>query len=181
MRPDTVARRYARALFALADENGALEDVARALQAVVRLLEVPEVGRVLTGPLGREPKRAILRRIAEDAGAPDILRDFLLLLSERDRLVSVAGINTVYGSLLDRRQGIIRAVVRSAAPLSQEALEDITRCFSVLTDKRVVPRVVLEEELIAGIVVEIEGRVYDGSVRAQLDRLRQEMAEGDRG
>jgi len=179
MRPDAVARRYARALFMLADENGILEDVAKALQAIVRILEVPEVGRVLTGPLGREPKRRIVGRIAQDAGAPTILLDFLMLLSDRDRLGSVPGITAVYGALLDQRQNIIRAVVRSATPLSQEVLEDIIRRFSAMTNKRVVPAVDVDEELIAGIVVEIEGRVYDGSVRAQLDRLQRQMAAGD--
>lgn len=178
MRPDTVARRYARALFAIADEKSELEAVGKALEAIARLVEVPELGRVLTSPLGREQKRSLLKGLAEQLKAPRVLRDFLLLLSEHDRLVSLAGIAAVYGALFDRRQGITRAIVRSAAPLSDEALEEVTAAFSKVTGRRVIPRVIVDQELIAGLVVEVEGRVYDGSVRTQLERLQRCMAEG---
>lgn len=179
MRPDTVARRYARALFAIADEKNELETVGKALEAIARLVEAPELGRVLTGPLGREQKRRLLESLADELRAPGILRDFLLLLSEHDRLVSLAGIAVVYGALVDRRQGVTRAIVRSAAPLDEEALAEVTAAFGKVTGQRVMPSVVVEEDLIAGVVVEVEGRVYDGSVRTQLERLQRRMAEGN--
>ncbi len=73
----------------------------------------------------------------------------------------------------------IRAGVRSATPLSEEMLAEVTRVFDRVTGKRVVATVAVEPELIAGVVVEVGGRVYDGSVRTQLEKLHRQMASGE--
>ena len=178
MRPDAVARRYARALFALAEEQGTLDPVGASLAATARLLENPEVARVLTGPLARERKQELLRDIGASAGAPPALRDFLQLLAERDRLRRLSAIQAVFDELVDRRRGRTRATMRSAAPLPPDALAELTRVFGALTGKQVIAEVRVEPELLAGVIVEVEGRVYDGSLRTQLGKLRHQMASG---
>lgn len=178
MRPDTVARRYARALFELAEEQGTVDAVHVALVAIAELLEDRRVARVLTGPVARERKQELLRTIATNAGAPPALRDFLQLLAERHRLRRLSAIRAVFDELVDRRCGRTRAVVRSAAPLPPDALAELTRVFGALTGKQVIAEVGIEPELLAGVIVEVAGRVYDGSLRTQLGKLRQQMASG---
>jgi F-type H+-transporting ATPase subunit delta len=62
------------------------------------------------------------------------------------------------------------------AALSAADLERLTAVFSSLVGKRVVPELVIDDSLIAGVVVEVEGRVFDGSVRSSLQRLGERMA-----
>ena len=57
-------------------------------------------------------------------------------------------------------------------------LAEITRTFSAITNKQVVAQVEIVPDLIAGVIVEVEGRVYDGSLRTQLGKLHQQMATG---
>jgi F-type H+-transporting ATPase subunit delta len=178
MRPDAIARRYARALFGLADSQGSLEQVGSALAKTSDAIAEPEVMRVLTGPLSRERKRELLLKIIEAVAAPAVVRDFFLLLAERDRLRHAPAMRAVFERLLDARQGITRATIRSAAPVSPDVLEDVVRVFSGITGKRVVAEVQVVPELIAGIIVDVEGRVYDGSLRTQLGKLHQQMATG---
>jgi F-type H+-transporting ATPase subunit delta len=176
MRPDAVARRYARALFRLAEEQGTVDSTGAALAVTAELVADPQVARVLMGPVARERKRELLRDIATNTGAPLPLSNFLQLLGERDRLRHLNAIRVVFDELVDRRCGRTRATVRSAVVLQPDALAELTRVFGALTGKQVIAEVRVEPELLAGAIVEVEGRVYDGSLRTQLGKLRHQMA-----
>jgi F-type H+-transporting ATPase subunit delta len=176
VRPDAIARRYARALLELAESAGIVDQIGAALVTVDGLLADPRVARVLGAPLARERKEEVLRSLVEAIDAPPLLRDFLRLLVERDRLDHAPAIRTSYETFVDQRRNRTRAAVRTATPLPEEAVNEIVRVFGNVTGKQVLPEVRVEPELIAGVVVEIEGRVYDGSVRTQLGKLRQQMA-----
>ncbi len=176
MRPDAIARRYARALFALAKTQGCLDAVDTALGVVTDALTQPSVMRVLTGPVQRDRKRSLLLEIIDNANAPTVVRDFFLLLSDHGRLRHAEVIRTVFDGLLDRERGIIRAVIRSATALAGDVVDEITQAFSTITRGQVVANVEVDPELIAGVIVEVEGRVYDGSLRTELGKLQHQMA-----
>ena len=178
MRSDTVARRYGRALFSLAKSQGALDAVGAALATIADVLVDPNVMRMLTGPVTRERKREFLTKIVQSANAPAMLRDFMLLLVDNERIRHTPTIRGVFGSLLDAERGITRATIRSAAPLTPEMVEQVTRTFGTITGKQVVARVEVVPDLIAGVIVEVDGKVYDGSLRTELDKLQQQMATG---
>jgi F-type H+-transporting ATPase subunit delta len=176
MKTHAVARRYARALFALAEEQGIVDAVATALATTAELLEDPRVGRVLAGPVARQSKQELLRNIAARSAAPPPLRDLLLLLVERARLSQVSAIRAVFDQLVDRKRGRTRAKVRSAATLADDTLAELTKVFGAVTGKQVLADVQVDPELLAGVIVEVDGRVYDGSLRTQLGKLRRQMA-----
>jgi F-type H+-transporting ATPase subunit delta len=178
MRADAIARRYARAIFELADQQGALDAVAAALASAAALLEDERTATVLTGPVPREQKHQLLRAISDNLGAPPIFRDLLLLLADHHRIDHLGAIRAVFDALVDQRRGRIRAHVRSATPLPNDLLAEVTRVFGEVTRKDILADVTVDPALLAGIVVEIGGRVYDGSLRTQLGKLRQQMAEG---
>jgi F-type H+-transporting ATPase subunit delta len=178
MRPDAVARRYARALFELAREQSELDRVQAALAAVARLLDDPALARALTGPITGSRRIAWLREIADQTGAPAAFASFLQLLEERDRLRHLPAIRTVFDALVDERNGVTRAAVRSADALADAVVAQIADTFSGITGKTVKVEVEVAPELIAGIIVEVDGRVYDGSLRTQLAKLHRQMAAG---
>ena len=150
--------------------------MARALAATTALLEDERVAYVLTGPVPREHKQQLLRTISDNVGAPPSFRDLLLLLADRDRIRQLAAIREVFDALVDKSRGRTRAHVASAVPLTQELLTRLTGVFSELTGKQVIAETTVDPELLAGAIVEIDGRVYDGSLRTQLAKLRQQMA-----
>lgn len=178
MRPGAIARRYARALFALAKTQGSLDAVGAALATTTDVVAEPSVMRVLTGPVTREKKRALLLKIVETTGAPAVIRDFLSLLADHGRLQYVEAIRTVFDGLLDRERGITRATIRTATNLPQDALDEIERTFSGITGRQVLAEVEVVPDLIAGVIVEVDGRVYDGSLRTELGKIQQQMATG---
>jgi F-type H+-transporting ATPase subunit delta len=178
MRPDAIARRYARALFELAEQQGTLEQVRDALAGTVGVLSDSGVMRILTGPVSRERKRALVSRIADLAAAPPVVRDFLLVVAEHDRLDHASAIRVVFDAMVDAKNGVTRATIRSAAPLAPDMVDQVTRVFGDITGRRVVAKVDVDPALIAGMIVEVGGRVYDGSLRTQLDKLQHQMATG---
>jgi F-type H+-transporting ATPase subunit delta len=105
------------------------------------------------------------------------LSNFLRILAENDRLHALADIENAYQRLLDRAMGRVRARVQSAAPLTEEETKALVDAFSRLTHLTVVPTVELEPELLGGVVVEIEGQVYDSSLKTQLRRLGEVLAQ----
>ncbi len=176
MKSHAVARRYARALFALAEEQGVVDAVGAALTTTAELLEDPRVGRVLAAPVSQEKKRELLRTIAAKTMAPTVFRDLLLLLVERARLNQLSAIRAVFDQLVDRKRGRTRAKVRSAVVLTDDTLAELTKVFGTVTGKQVLADVQVDPELLAGVIVEVDGRVYDGSLRTQLGKLRRQMA-----
>lgn len=178
MRPDTVSRRYARALFQLAEEQGEIDVVAKGLAAATAIAENPDVAKVLHGPLDAKRKRGFVESIAAEIGASDPFKSFLLLLTDHGRLSHLGSIRSVFDALVDERRGILRAHVRSATTLPDDVLAELSRVFGAMTGKQVVAEVRVDPSLIAGVVVEIEGKVYDGSLQTQLRKLEQHMATG---
>ncbi len=123
MRPDAIARRYARALFSLAKARGSLDDVGAALRRATEALIDPKVMRVLTGPVPRDRKRALLGKIVELVAAPSVVSDFLFLLADHGRLSHADAILSVFDVRLDHEHGITRARIQSATPLSPDLLD----------------------------------------------------------
>jgi len=176
-RPGSSARRYAEALFQLADRDGAVEPWLRELQSaaasfsdegVVRSLEDPAV------PLGAR-ERAVGEALA---GSPPQVRNLVLLLLRRDRLELLARVATEYKRLYDRREGITEAHVTSAAPLHKDEIDAIGRRLESLTGGHVEMDLGVDPALLGGIVVRLGDQLLDGSVRGRLERLRAQLASG---
>jgi F-type H+-transporting ATPase subunit delta len=81
-----------------------------------------------------------------------------------------------YQGLVDRSLGRVRAVVRAASPLDDASVEQIRSMLEQISKKKVLVSVAVDPTLLAGVSVEIEGRVYDGSARTQLVHLARSMA-----
>ncbi len=174
----SVARRYSRALFALAKKDGALESTAQELAAAAAVAAHPSVRQVLRNPLISPQRRQdIARIIIDELKSSDLVQRFLRLLADNQRLGDLPGIERHFGELLDAELGRVRVVVRSAVALEDQQLNDIVATFTRLTGKTVLPTVEIDPELLGGVVVEAEGRVYDGTVKTQFARIAKQLAE----
>ena len=172
------ARRYAKALLSLAQEQEAGETIGEQLAQVAQLFTDLELAKILGLPaLPLRARQGIVEQVVSQASPHDTFVKFLHVLADNNRLRDLVDIDGAYQGLLDQVLGRIRAQIRSAATLSEEEAQIITAAFSRLTKKTVETSFAVETELLGGIIVEIEGRVYDASLKTQLARLESRLAQ----
>lgn len=180
MRATAAARRYARALFAIARESDAVESIRSELARMAALFESePALHRALFRPLHPvKERRAVLGSVCERLGVDATVRRFLVYLIDQRRLVVFDAIRAHYDQLADEAAGRVQAEVLTAAPLGDAQRERLRGALAARTGRRVDLAVRIDPELIGGIVAVVGHRVFDGSLRKQLHRLRETLTRG---
>jgi len=180
MRSSAAARRYARALFSLAQEDGRVADVQDELTQFSTLLEQnQELHTALFQPLHpAAERRAVLVGVCERLGLQPNVRNFFTFLVDQRRLVDFEGIREEYERLANEAAGRTRASVVSAAPLSAGDRERLERALSARTGGVVELDVDVDPALIGGVIAKVGALVFDGSLRTQLNQLRASLTKG---
>lgn len=170
--------RYAKALLSLAREQNLTESVGTELAKVAEVLADPTLTRTLALPnLSPKTRKDVAEQLIKNLTPSDLLGNFLRVLAENDRLKDFLAIERAYQNLLEKMLGRVRAKIRVTTQLSDDELKALVDVFSRLTQKTVIPTVELDPDLLGGVVVEIEGRVYDASLKTQLQRLGETLAQ----
>lgn len=172
-----VAENYAEALFELAGNAGQLEEYGRWITATARALEgSPTAQAALVSPkVTKAFKAGLMAATLERAGAPAEFVRYLLAVGRRGRQGALGKIAEAYGALMDRHHNRVRAsvvVARAPDPALEEA---ITASLGSLLGQQVVATFSVDPEILGGAVVRVGDRVYDGSVRRRLVRLKQQL------
>jgi F-type H+-transporting ATPase subunit delta len=180
MRAGAGARRYARALFALAAEEDRVAELRRELDALVDLIDrTPELAHAIFRPLHpAAERRRVLRATCERIGASATLQRFCAFLVDQRRVVELAEIRATYGELADAAAGRVRAQVVSASPLSDAQRERLRRALAARTGRELELEIAVDTSLLGGAIATVGGLVFDGSLRAQLDQLRSSLMRG---
>lgn len=173
---EIVARRYGQALYELAEEKGSLDTVAADAAELRRAwTQSEELREVMARPeIAPEGKKAIWKDLLADSADPD-LRSLLYLLTDKNRLNFLTEILDFFERLLRQRSGEVMASVRTAQPLRAEQEEELKQSLSRMLDKKVTLQVTVDEALLGGLVVRIEDRMFDGSLRSRLTGLTERM------
>ena len=173
-----VARRYATALADVAtargeaqEVRGELNDWAEMMQSNDQLLEV---FRNPTIPY--EQKRKVLTTLITRARVRPTTANFLQVLLQNQRLADLGEVNTRFAQILDERSGMVSAEVTTARPVAQSAQDALRAKLTTMTGQNVRLNFTTDEELIGGIVTRIGSTIYDGSVRNQLQQVRDRLA-----
>ena len=174
-----VARRYARAVFELAKEEGNLAEVTKELTAVAEAYEASTDFQALelTPGLTDEDRTAVVAAIAQQAGGGELTVRTLQLLAERQRLSVLPDLVELLGEMADDALGVVRAHVTSAQPLSDGYRARLKQKIEQATGKKVLCTFETDETLLAGIVTKIGDRVVDGSVRGKLNALAESLRQ----
>ncbi len=179
MRNTRVARRYAVALMAVAEEQKAIDGIAADLASVRDTASASRELRVLIASpvVSAGKKRAVLREIfASRIGRVSMaFLDLLVAKQREDLLIEIA---EQFEALRDEKLGIVTADVTAATQLGPEQERRLGGGLEHYTGKRVRLRVVLDREIKGGLLVRIGDTVLDASVRRQLEVLRKRFAEG---
>ncbi len=174
----SLAKRYARALVEAAAASDELVGVGQDLRALAALFrDHRELRLFLANP---SVSRRVAGEVVADIGAAMRLRPltitFLRIVLEAGRVAGLEGILRAYELLLDDRLGRVKALVTTAAPLEAEAQTELRRRLGEVTGKDVYLELRQDPTLLGGVVTQVGSRVYDGSLKTQLARLRDEMA-----
>jgi len=173
-----VARRYARSLSDLAHEQGCLDTVADDLRGLAGVLnESPELRDALVNPsIPLSERSGVLAAVLAKTTPHKIIGNFLSLLLDNNRLGALREILVAFEQYYDERIGRVRARVCSAAPLDKTTLAALEKHLLGVTGKA---EIILETEvdpsLIGGIVTHVGDRVFDGSIRTQLNLLQNKL------
>jgi F-type H+-transporting ATPase subunit delta len=173
----SIARRYARALFAIGVDQGDFEALGEQLRTLAAAYsESAELRQTLANPMfTKTVRRSVLESLLPLWAPSERVRSFALLLFEKQRFSELPFIARAYGEMVDERLGRVRAVVKTAQPLGARTLGDIQRGLERRIGKTVILTTEIVPELIGGVVAQVGDLVLDGSVRTRLGAMRKQL------
>jgi F-type H+-transporting ATPase subunit delta len=178
-----VGMRYAKALIEVVMAPGSAVDPQKTLEELrainAMIGESEPLHHALLSPavsLGR--KRAVLGRLLQPFGASKVIRNFIFVVIDHRRIEQLGSIAEAFSALLDERLGFARAEVSSASGLTDAQKQSLETELSRLSGKKAKLTFTVDPRLIGGVTARLGSRMYDGSVRGQLERLRVKLVMG---
>ncbi|MCB9831993.1 MAG: ATP synthase F1 subunit delta [Planctomycetes bacterium] len=166
------AERYAGALFELASEKNAVEDVGQGLLAVRKALQA-DAGAAKTFFAPRVPATE-KRRLADQkllTGVHPLVAKLVRLLIDRRREGSLWSLILCFFELKETAEGILRLTIETARPLDDAARTALVAKLSSATGKKVLPEIVDNADLLGGMRITIGSTRIDGSLKRALESL----------
>lgn len=166
----TVARRYARALYELASESKSLADVLQGMSNIrLALGSAAELRPLLMNPMVRlEDKQKLISSVTSNK----LILKFIDLLARRKRLDLIETVHDLLSDMGDAAQGVSRALVKSAVPLTDAQKRDVETGLAKTTGGSVIGSYEIDADLLGGVWVKMGDKVLDASLRGRLESMR---------
>ncbi len=176
-----ISRRYAKALLSLGQDDGHYEEYGQNLNEFASFCSSNnEFFQVVSNQIFPvEDRKKVLEAVLEKSPFSNIVKNFLKLLIDKNRIAAIGGITDYYSRLTDELSNITRADIITAKPLKTKALDKLKKALTGLTSKDVRTDVKQDDSLIGGLIVKIGDLVLDGSVKAQLEGLKESLKRGE--
>ncbi len=176
-----VHSRYARAFVDVVfdkklDTNKTIEE----LRALAGLVEpTPAVRTVWESPsVPAEQKRAVLDQLVSRLGASKMTRNLVAVLIDHRRIAALPEIARQFQEELNARLGIADAQITTARELAEDEKRALEQQITALTGKKVRAEYRRDQSVLGGAVVKVGSTIYDGSVKGQLQRLKEQLSAG---
>jgi len=175
--PMVVANRYARALADVVAPSGDYRKVLQELQDFASAYrESLELQEVFASPAVALPqKMKVLEAIGARLGDSPLTLIFLRVLLANYRMPLLEEVVQAFRRIANDRMGVVQVIISSASDLSEAEREALASRFRELTRKQVELEFRIDSELLGGILAQIGSTVYDGSVRGNLARIREQL------
>lgn len=179
MSVETIARRYAGALADVAVESGQSDLTQQELRDWEAMMtQNRDLFTAFSNPsIAHLTKERLLEELISRANPSKTTANFLRVLLRNSRLVELSAINEKFAEVLDERNGVTSANVISARELSEEEKAELKANLQKMTGKEVNLEFSIDENVIGGAVTRVGSVVYDGSVKTQLESLKQQMID----
>lgn len=168
---------YAQALMSIAKQRNLAEPFGEQASGLLELLKSSdELSSFLANPLmGPEAKKGVVRQIAGDQFDP-IMVNFLMLLVDRGRIMYLGEVLQQYQALLRELNQTVLAEVTSATELSEEQQSAIRdKVLGITGARQVELSIEVDSSLIGGLIIKVESKVIDASLRGQLRRIGMQL------
>lgn len=173
----SLAGRYAKAVFELAQEQNAVEAVERdflALKAMV--VESPDLARLVSAPVfSRDDQAKGMQAVLSAMQASELTKRTVAVLAEKRRLFVLIDIITAFEAKVARQRGEVSASVTSARPLSDAQTEELKTILRSKLGREARLETKVDPSLLGGLVVKVGSRMINSSLRTKLDGLRLAM------
>ncbi len=168
---------YANALADIALAQGAALPVAQQLgDFTAAYAGSPELRNFLKSPaVTKEEKRSVAAKISARLGASKILRNFLFVIIDHQRMHQLPEILETFQNVLRERQGIANAEIFSAVALNDAQKTEMKQTLERVTGKKIEAKFSLDLNLLGGTLVRVGDTIYDGSLRNRLNGLRERL------
>jgi F-type H+-transporting ATPase subunit delta len=177
VRSSKVAKRYARALLGLSNDPHQLELWGAELERLGRLVEAPEIDAAFASPeVSLTDKIHALARITEKLEVSFPVRSFTAVVARHGRIPELPAVAEVYRRMLDDLMGRARATLTFARQADDADVNRIVSNLEHIAHKKIIPTVKIDDTLLGGVVVELEGRTYDGSLTSALAEAQRRLA-----
>jgi F-type H+-transporting ATPase subunit delta len=170
------AKRYARAVFELATEEGKVDEWTRRLTTVRDLMSDPSVAAVLTNPTIPLDRRMELVSSAPHELDPEAT-NLARLLIESNRVQQIGGVAEEFEVLADAAAGRVRATVTTAVDLDRAERDKVADQLSRRLGKEVRMTVVVDKSILGGLKLQYGDHLIDASVATKLQQLRRRLAD----
>jgi F-type H+-transporting ATPase subunit delta len=172
---NTYARAFAEAVFSgRLDPDKTLQEAQAVAELVAGSKELREVWE--TPSISAEQKRAVLDAIAARQGISRTVRNFVAVLIDHRRINFLGPIVKQFEQELNQRLGFTEAEITSARELNQADQRTLEAQMEKLTGKKVRAHFLSDESILGGVILKVGSTIYDGSVRGQLERIKQALS-----
>jgi len=173
---DDVVRGYAEAMFSIAEAEGELEPVEEQVYAFAKMVEKrAKVREALIDPeLPNENKRNLIGEVLGERANP-VAVNLLGMLVEQGRARDIGRIAESLAEVAAERRQQVVGEVRSAVPLTDAQRRRLAEALSSATGRKVEVKVIVDPDLVGGVVARVGDVIFDGSIRSRLDEAKQQL------
>ena len=170
------AKRYAKALFDLANEQNQIDSIYKDIQSLFEIIQSStDLVRFLKDPLiPLKTQQSILRQIFESKVESLTLR-FLIFLAEKDRLNLLKEICESFEEIYFDHKGIVRAKITAFGELSKTQLSDLVHHLKLKLRKEIQPQLIIDRSILGGLKIQIADDIQDFSFLTQLEKIKKQL------
>lgn len=174
-----IAKRYAKALVELSEEQKAVDKIKADMTAFVAAVDsLPAMQKLFSSPVFTpEHKKSVIKELSEKLGMQETTRRFVEHLAETGRIRYLKDVYEAFQAILAERQNRATVQLVTAAVIKAAELEDIKKKLEVLTGKKVDINSEVDISLIGGAKAQVGSVIYDGSIKNQLSKMRDQLRQ----
>ncbi len=173
------AKRYAKALFELANEKNELQTIHSDLSMIYNAIQQsPDLQKALSNPtINTSKKSEIVNKIFASKVSP-LTVNLLHTLASNDRLNILGDIYKAFDNFYKKQKGIINATVTTAVPLNDKLEQQIYQKIKDLTGSKEIDLLkIIDPSILGGFVLNVEDLRYDASIKGKLAKIKSKLVE----
>jgi F-type H+-transporting ATPase subunit delta len=176
----SVAKRFAKAIIEIGQEEKAYEAYGKELRSVLAVFKgSPDLMKVLLNPMHKlEERKSLMEKVSASAGLSKHVAKLMTILVETRNIRFLEEVVEAYSRLEDGLAGRLRASIEAPMELPGPLVDEIKTKLSGLTGKEVILTYRHNPSLLGGLVLRIDNTILDGSLKTQLELMREKIIEG---